>query len=149
MKDKIYQVYYEQLKNNEYKQTPQRKIILDILLENMDKHLSPEELHDLVKIKHTDIGLATVYRTLQLFDELGIVHKLNFGDGCARYELNRYQSHHHHHVICLKCGEVLEFGDDHLEKLEKNISKELNFKIIDHRVKFLGYCSKCQETMNN
>lgn len=133
------------LKQHGYKLTNQRRAVLKIILENENEHLSSEEIYKLVKQRFPDIGLATVYRTLQLFDELDIIHKLNFGDGCYRYEINRQQGHHHHHLICVKCGRVIECGDDLLEKLEANIEKENNFKVIDHRVKFFGYCSKCQK----
>jgi len=135
----------KKLKQHNYKLTNQRRAILDILLKNESEHLSTEEIFNLVKEKHPDIGLATVYRTLQLFDELDIIHKLNFGDGCYRYEINREQKHHHHHLICVKCGKVIEFGDDLLEKLEENIEKQNNFKVLDHRVKFFGYCAECQK----
>ncbi|MDK2901466.1 MAG: Fur family transcriptional regulator, ferric uptake regulator [Thermosediminibacterales bacterium] len=141
--DKIEEIE-RKLKERDYKLTSQRRATLDVLLESQSKHLNTEEIYNLVKTKYPDIGLATVYRTLQLLDELDIIHKLNFGDGCYRYELNLQQQHHHHHLICLKCGEVFEFGDDLLETLEENIEKTSNFKILDHRVKFFGYCSKCQ-----
>ncbi len=92
----------EQLKEKGYKLTTQRRIILDVILENQGKHLSPEEIYEKVRGKFPEIGLATVYRTLQLFEELNIIYKLNFNDGCSRYELNTNNGdHQHHHLICL------------------------------------------------
>ena len=93
-----------------------------------------------------DIGLATVYRSLDLLAELGILQKMEFGDGCSRYEIGTMtpDEHQHHHMICLKCKKVFEFQDDLLDKLEKDIYKKSGFKIVDHQAIFYGYCKKCQ-----
>lgn len=136
----------EKLKEEGYKLTTQRRVILDAIIENSGSHLSPEEIYDLVKLKYPEIGLATVYRTLQLFEQLNIVCKLNFDDGCNRYELNSDSNdHHHHHLICLNCGKVIEVKLDLLENLEYEIEREGKFKIVDHNVKFFGYCIECQD----
>ncbi len=133
-------------KFKEHKLTPQRKLILEVLLENQDSHLSAEEVFKLVQEKNDDIGLATIYRTLDLLDELEVVHKLNFGDGRSRYELNKSdKKHHHHHLICMGCNEIIEVKDDLLQKLEKTIETEHKFEILDHRVKFYGYCPSCKQ----
>lgn len=134
------------LKDEGYKLTTQRRVILDVIIENQGKHLSPEEVYDEVRDKYPEIGLATVYRALQLFEQLNIVYKLNFNDGCSRYELtSSLHDHQHHHLICLNCGKVIEVELDLLENLENEIEKEGNFKIVNHSVKFFGYCSNCQE----
>ncbi|HHW03480.1 MAG TPA: transcriptional repressor [Thermoanaerobacterales bacterium] len=135
----------EKLKGKECKLTPQRRATLDVLLENQSKHLSTEEIYELVKEKFPDVGLATIYRTLQLYDDFDIIKKLNFGDGCYRYELSEDQKHQHHHLVCIKCGKVLEFDDDFLDELEHKIEIENDFKVVDHVVKFLGYCRDCQQ----
>ncbi|NLW22364.1 MAG: transcriptional repressor [Tissierellia bacterium] len=128
-----------------YKLTTQRRAILDVIVENHEKHLNPEEIYDIVKLKYPEIGIATVYRTLQLLEKLNIVYKVNFDDGYNRYELNYdSENHQHHHLICLKCGEVVEVKLDLLENLENQIETENDFKIIDHNVKFFGYCAKCR-----
>ncbi|WP_170085772.1 Fur family transcriptional regulator [Kyrpidia spormannii] len=127
------------------KLTPQREATLRVLLENQEAHLSAEEVFMLVKHKAPDIGLATVYRTLELLVDLRIIEKLNFGDGVARYEFReRDQPHHHHHLICLDCGKVSEI-EDLLGDLERSIETRHRFRIVDHRVSFLGYCRECQE----
>ena len=82
----------EKLKEKECKLTPQRRATLNVLIENQSKHLSTEEIYDLVKDKFPDIGLATIYRTLQLFDDFDIIKKLNFNDGCYRYELGKIKA---------------------------------------------------------
>jgi len=136
----------EMLKEEGYKLTTQRLAILNVIIENKDKHLSPEEIYHIVRLKHPEIGIATVYRTLQLLEKFNIVYRVNFDDGYNRYELNYdSENHHHHHLICLKCGKVIEVKLDLLETLENQIEKENGFKIVDHNVKFFGYCDECQK----
>ncbi|MBS4025997.1 MAG: transcriptional repressor [Clostridia bacterium] len=142
--DKSLEIIYKKLHENDYKITPQRRVILKVFLDNVEHHLSAEEIYNIVRVTNPEIGLATVYRTLDLLAELEILQKVNFGDGRSRYEFSDTEVHHHHHLICLKCGEVTEFDDDKLEELEAAIGKKSGFKIIDHQVKFFGYCQKCQ-----
>ena len=134
----------ELFKKEGYKLTTQRRAILDVIVENQENHLNPEEIYNIVKISYPEIGIATVYRTLQLLESLNIIYKLNFDDGFNRYELN-VNSENHHHLICVKCGEIKEVKLGLLEKLENEIEKENGFKIVDHNVKFFGYCADCQE----
>lgn len=135
----------DKLKEKGYKLTPQRRATLDTIIENKGKHLSTEEIYDLVKDKCPEIGLATVYRTLQLLDELELISKINLDDGCSRYELNTQEDdHQHHHLICVKCGDIIEVEVDLMEALEEEIEKNYDFNIMDHKVKFFGHCSKCQ-----
>jgi Fur family transcriptional regulator, ferric uptake regulator len=144
--DKFIENLKSELKEKGYKLTTQRRVILDVILENQGRHLSPEEIYDDVRDKYPEIGLATVYRTLQLFEQLNIVYKLNFNDGCSRYELiSTSHDHQHHHLICLSCGKVIEVELDLLENLEHEIEKEGEFKIVDHSVKFFGYCKDCRK----
>jgi Fur family ferric uptake transcriptional regulator len=132
-----------QLKEKGYRNTPQRKAIVEVVL-SCKHHLNSEEIYLKVKETHKDIGLATVYRTLTMLDELNVIKKNNFDDGCIRYELNS-QEHHHHHLICSKCGKVIEVMDDLLEDLEKRIETKFNFVIRDHNLKFYGLCSECSK----
>ncbi|MDL2280240.1 transcriptional repressor [Selenomonadales bacterium OttesenSCG-928-I06] len=134
-----------------YKLTSQRQLILDIFLKNLDKHLSAEDVHYIIKQQNSEIGLATVYRTLELLSDLNVLHKIHFGDGKSRYEINQAndETHHHHHLICLNCHKVIEFEEDLLETLETVISKNSKFKIIDHQVKFHGYCEECQKELED
>ncbi len=129
----------------QYKLTPQRQIILQTFVEHQDKHLSAEDVHMIVRQHSSEIGLATVYRTLELLSELEVLQKMDFGDGRSRYEINETSTpHHHHHLICLGCGKVKEFEDDLMETLENVISQKSNFMIVDHQVKFYGYCQECK-----
>lgn len=135
------------LQEKQYKMTTQRKIILDIFVANQGKHLSAEDVHMMLREQKSDIGLATVYRTLELLSQIEILQKLDFGDGRSRFELDLHNSsqHHHHHLICLACGDVFEFADDLLEELEQKIYDKSHFKVIDHQAKFYGYCQECQK----
>lgn len=132
------------LKEKGYKLTPQRRAIVDIIIQNEGNHLTTEELYNLVKKECPEIGLATVYRTVLLLEEMGIVTKLDLNDGCSRYELvHEDENHQHHHLICTKCGKVIEVEGDLLEELEHSIESKYKFKIQDHSVKFYGLCSEC------
>lgn len=137
--------FKRQLKEKGYKLTPQRRAVLDIIIENEGKHLSTEEIYDLVKKDCPEIGLATVYRTLQLLEEMNLIFKLNLNDGKNRYELSHAEEdHHHHHLICTKCGRIIEVEGDLLEILEKEVEKKYGFRITNHILKFFGYCNKCE-----
>ncbi|RQD70566.1 MAG: transcriptional repressor [Tindallia sp. MSAO_Bac2] len=133
------------LKEKGYKLTPQRRAVLNIIMENPGKHLTTEEIYDLVKVQCPDIGLATVYRTLQILDEMDLIMKINLDDGCSRYEYNVHQDdHEHHHLICTNCGKIMEVNEDLLDSIEAQIEKDYDFTITDHKVKFFGLCSTCR-----
>jgi Fur family transcriptional regulator, ferric uptake regulator len=122
------------------------------LTEKKEEHLSPEEIYEHIKDIYPEIGLATIYRTLQLFEEIGLVYKLNFDDGCYRYEIlspNNKEVHQHHHLICKKCGKIIEVKEDLMNSLEEIIEKQYNFEIKNHIVKFTGICSQCRNKENN
>ncbi len=138
----------ERIKHKHYKLTNQRQVILQAFLDADDNHLCADDVFALVKKVAPEVGLATIYRTLDLFTELDLLKRLDFGDGKNRYELNNEDlAHFHHHLICMKCGDVKEFEDDMLESLESIIEKKLNFKTMDHQLKVYGYCSDCRKAM--
>lgn len=90
------------------------------------------------------MGLATVYRTLIVLDELGVISKINFDDGYIRYEIITDDTHHrHHHLICSRCGKVIEVTEDLLDDLEKIVEQKYEFKIDDHSLKIYGLCKEC------
>ncbi|RCX15433.1 Fur family ferric uptake transcriptional regulator [Anaerobacterium chartisolvens] len=140
--------FRNQLKEKGYKLTMQRQAVLNSIIEHEGEHLSTEEIYELVKKNHPEIGLATVYRTLLLLDRMELVYKLDLDDGCSRYELNKdNEDHRHHHLICTECGSVEEVQEDLLESLEEQILQKNGFIIKDHRVKFYGCCKKCIELL--
>lgn len=150
---KLSQNEIDKLKNNlkekGYKLTPQRRAVLDIIIKNEGKHLTVEELYDQVKIDCPEIGLATVYRTVLLLDELKVVCKLDLNDGCSRYELvHETENHQHHHLVCTNCGKVTEVEGDLLETLENTIEEKYDFMIKNHSVKFFGLCKDCRNNTN-
>lgn len=140
------QNFKEQLKEKGYKNTIQRKLVLDVIKENQGKHLSSEEIYNLVKKKYPHIGIATVYRALSLLEKLDLIYKVNLGKGTVKYDIERRDtSHRHHHLICIECGEIIEVEEDLLEDIEEKISYKYNFSIQDHSLKFYGYCQNCKQ----
>lgn len=137
------------LREKGLKVTTQRLAVLTVLSQKPDSHLTAEEIYDLVKVSNPEIGLATVYRTIQMLLELKIIDRINLDDGYVRYELGHVyedeDSHHHHHLICIKCGRVMSFQGDLLEEFEKRIEDKTGFQIQDHDVKLYGYCADCLE----
>lgn len=145
MKQRIERIK-KQLHSKGYKLTPQREATLTILLEREEDHLSAEEVFLLVKERAPEIGLATVYRTLELLSELQVVDKINFGDGVSRYDLRKEgMDHFHHHLVCMECGSVEEIIEDLLTDIEKKVEDEWKFEVKDHRLTFHGICEKCQK----
>jgi len=143
--DKVISDVGEKLREKECKFTTRREHILKVLLENKGKHLCAEDVYNLVKRKAPDMGLATVYRTLELFQEFDIIHSMDFGDGRKRYEFNDEEglNHHHHHLICIKCSAIIEVNEDLLEDLENKVSQQYEFKITNHQLKIFGICKNC------
>jgi len=134
------------LKDKDFRLTPQREAILRILLTAEENHMTAEDIYNITRIKNPEIGLATVYRTLDLFENLGIVARLDFCEGGRKYELSTDQEkHYHHHLVCLGCADIIEFNEDLLDDLEARVANQSNFKITDHSLQFFGYCSKCRE----
>ncbi|ALS29589.1 Fur family transcriptional regulator [Paenibacillus sp. 32O-W] len=134
----------QQLMSNNYKLTVQREATVRVLLENEANHMSAEEIFLRVKQKHPEIGLATVYRTLELLTDLHIVEKMNFGDRVARFDLrNDDHEHMHHHLICSVCGKMKEIKEDWLLELEKRLEREYGFLVKDHRLEFTGTYLTC------
>lgn len=135
----------EALHDARYKLTPQREVTVRVLLENESSHLSAEDVFMKVKDKYPEIGLATVYRTLELLNELNVLDKVNFGDGVSRYDLRKEGAQHfHHHLICIHCGSVEEVEEDLLTDVEKIVTRDFNFDILDHRLTFHGVCKLCK-----
>ena len=135
------------LKEKGLKVTNQRLLVLEAIASCPEEHLTAEEIFELVKLSYPEIGLATVYRTIQLLSGLNLIDRINFDDGFVRYEMGNVhgheRKHHHHHLICLKCGRVISFQDDLLEELEARITATAGFQIVDHEVKLYGYCVEC------
>lgn len=113
------------------KMTEQRRVIANVLSESTD-HPDVEELYQRSRAIDSRISLATVYRTVRLFEEAAIIEKHDFGDGKARYE--GVSDEHHDHLINVKTGEVVEFHNEEIEILQEKIAEELGYKLVDHRL---------------
>ena len=130
-----------------YKLTPQRRVVIHALTSSQD-HLTPAAIFHIVSQEHAGIGLVTIYRTLKLLAELDLICELHTGDDCPSYTAGTPQ--HHHHLICSRCGKVVDFSgtsiiEPSLSTLEARLSHESGFRIDDHLLEFTGLCQLCQE----
>lgn len=143
--------WHGKLRGCGYRLTLPRQAILEVL-ENTSKHLSAEDVFMAVKKKYPQVGLTTVYRTLELLVEMGLVFRFDFGDGRARFEMSEgpQSKDHHHHLICSACGRVIDYTDfikeevELLNKTEKGLSKKYDFNIKNHLIQFFGLCKQCK-----
>ena len=137
------------LKEKGLKVTNQRLMVLSVLEQNSGRHMTAEDIYELVSEDYPEIGLSTVYRPLQLLWDMQLVDRLNLDDGCVRYEIGHLlkgdAKHNHHHLICRECNRVIPFGDDLLDDLERHIEEATGFHVLDHELKFFGLCRECME----
>ena len=120
----------KKIREHRYKFTTQRQVILQAFLESKENHMCAEDVYEFVRDNNPEIGLATVYRSLELFTSLELLKKLDFGDGRSRYELNDHNLAHSHY--------------DFMNKMKEKIKKENGFAIVDYQLKFYGYCADCE-----
>ncbi|MEO1639404.1 MAG: Fur family transcriptional regulator [Pseudomonadota bacterium] len=125
----------ERCEANGLRMTDQRRVIAAIL-QDADDHPDVEELYNRAAAQDPKISLATVYRTVKLFEETGILEKLEFGDGRARYEAADRE--HHDHLIDVNSGEVIEFVDEEIEALQEKIAAKLGYRLMGHRLELYG-----------
>jgi len=121
------------------KLTDQRKIIAKIMSESSD-HPDVDELYKRASKIDSRISIATVYRTVKLFEESGILAKHEFKGGKARYE--KFNESHHDHLIDIKTGEIIEFVDDEIEKLQKKVAEKYGYELVDHKLELYGVKKK-------
>ena len=121
------------------KLTEQRKIIARVMTDSND-HPNVDELHNRVSKIDSKISIATVYRTVKLFEESGIVTKHDFKGGKARYE--QLMESHHDHLIDIKTGEIIEFVDEEIEKLQKKVADKYGYNLVDHKLELYGVKKK-------
>ena len=131
------------LKDAGLKVTHPRSEILDILQANPEMHLSADEIHNKLVDNKQSIGLATVYRVLTQLEIAGFTQKNQFSDNQSSYEIKKQ---HHDHLICTKCGKIIEFMNDDLEKLQEKISDKYQFRLDSHVMTLFGVCKNgsCQ-----
>lgn len=136
-------VFLNKLNESNCKLTPQRLAILQVLEDSQGEHLSAEQIFIMVKSRMPGIGIATVYRTLELFASLGLLRKTSFDEGKFRYEFQDFDRHGHHHLICLSCGKITEIEEDLLYQLEREVEKK-GFRVVNHSLVIYGRCEACQ-----
>ncbi|MFK5969230.1 MAG: ferric iron uptake transcriptional regulator [Candidatus Marithrix sp.] len=136
----------EELKKFGLKATLPRLRILQLLETNNQHHMSAEDVYKALLDVGEDIGLATVYRVLTQFEAAGLVIRHHFDDNSSVFELNA--GYHHDHLLCVKCGKVIEFVDDVIEEHQRTIAKQHGFKITNHYLYIYGICSTCYDKRN-
>jgi Fur family peroxide stress response transcriptional regulator len=135
-----FETIIQKLRDNGHKITPQRMAIVKILAKS-DGHPSVEDIHSQIKQDFPTMSLATVYRNIVLIKSLGEVLELGFPDGSNRYDGNKPTPHPH--VICIKCRKIVDPDLDSLDEMTKEVARETDFKILNHRMDFFGICSNC------
>jgi Fur family ferric uptake transcriptional regulator len=137
------QVLRDHLAQQRLKRTEQRETILKVFLK-AKRHLTVEELHRLVQQQDSSIGLTTVYRTMKLFCDCNLARANHFEDARVRYE-QQYKTAHHDHMICLQCGQTIEFVNERIEKLQEKVARDFGFNMTNHRMEIFGFCRACQK----
>ncbi len=133
-------LFHSRLKDRGLKSTGQRDDIARVFFE-IGRHISAEELYAEVKKINPHVGYATIYRTLRLLKECELVSERHFDDGQARFET--ISERHHDHFICERCGRIIEFENEGLERLQEAIAKELKAKLTRHKMELYGICPEC------
>lgn len=129
------------LRNRGYRSTPQRGAVFEILSENAGRPMNIEEILDLSGRKLPGIGVATVYRTLELFLELGVAQQVHLHEDSQHYEINN--GHHHHYMVCNSCGSTRMLEACAIDRLEDFIWDESDFLVTSHCMTLFGYCPSC------
>jgi Fur family ferric uptake transcriptional regulator len=130
----------QDLRNVGLKVTLPRLKILEMLENHAARHMSAEDIYRRLIDTGEDIGLATVYRVLTQFEAAGLVRRHHFEGGHAVFELER--GHHHDHMVCLKCGHVVEFEDEVIERRQRAKAEELGFRLVEHSLIMYGQCTR-------
>lgn len=126
------------------KSTRQRSLIIDLFFE-MHGHLSVEDVWARVRQDDPRVSVATVYRTMKLLSEAGLAHARNFGDGQTRFE-PAVGREHHDHLICTRCGTIIEFENDQIERMQDAVARRHGFKVTSHKMELYGLCKSCQKS---
>lgn len=137
--------FKELLKNNSLKFTKQREVVLKTLYEK-NEHFTPDDLYILLKNTYPqlNVGIATVYRTLNLLEESQMATSISFGVAGKKFELANKP--HHDHMICKNCGLIIEFRNNKIEQLQLEIAQSHHFQITSHLMQLRGICEKCSQT---
>lgn len=135
-------VFKDYLKKHNLKFTPQREVIFAAIL-SFKKHFDVDDLYTALRKKNKNISIATVYRILPFLIDCKLISENFICQGKANYEYI-YKQEHHDHLFCIKCGRIIEFKDERIEKLQEEVCKKNKFKPIKHKLVIKGYCKKCK-----
>jgi len=133
------------LKEKGLKSTAQRDDIARVFFAST-RHMSIDDLYQEVRKVNPRVGYATVYRTIKLLKDCELADERHFADGQTRYENAESDEEHHDHLICDKCGKIVEFNDQRLESLQEQIASDLGFVLARHRMELYGICRECRES---
>lgn len=125
------------------KKTHQREVITGIFFSPPHRHYRIEEILEKSRRADAAISYATVYRTLMMFVDAGVASQRHFGKGQSLFEA--LSGEHHDHIICTKCGDICEFENDSIEKLQESVARKLGFKLTSHKMELYGLCPKCKK----
>jgi len=142
MKKSFIQQFEDYLRSKNLRLTDQRRVIVKAFFRKKG-HVSAEELYRYIHKTTPSIGFATVYRTLKILAEAGLASGKNFGDGYVRFECCHVSKEHHDHLVCNRCGKIVEFVNSHIEKMQESVAKEHGFTIQDHTLDIYGICREC------
>jgi Fur family ferric uptake transcriptional regulator len=135
-------IFEDYIRTKSLRTTKQRDIIVETFF-SANKHFTAEDLYEILKKKHRNIGFATVYRTLKLMCECDLAEEVKIGINKTKYE-QKYGHEHHDHLICLDCRKFIEVKNDKIEVLQEKLAKENDFLPTKHKLMIYGYCKKCQ-----
>ncbi len=138
------QRFEQALRERGLKSTAQRDDIAKAFFSS-DAHVSVDDLYTTVRRSNPRVGYATVYRTLKLLKETGLAVERHFEDGQTRYEPFEETAQHHDHIICERCGKIVEFASGEIERLQEKIARFLGFVVSRHRMELYGICKDCRE----
>jgi len=130
------------LRQHSYKLTPQRRVVIQAIASNQE-HLTPIAIYEKVHQDHPDIGLVTIYRTIEILAKLKLICELHAGGSCHSYTISA--PGHHHHLICSNCGKVVDFAGCELGEVQQSLTRETRFRIDSHLLEFIGLCQACQK----
>lgn len=132
----------QELRDQGYRLTPQRMVII-AAIEASDNHISAEEIYAQVKVKYSQVNISTVYRTLELLKKLGLVTEIDLGEGRVRY--HSAEKGHHHHLVCRRCGTIIDLDETLLSPLKHSLRHDYNFEADLKHLAIFGHCLSCSK----
>lgn len=136
-----FDIFKDFLSQSKLRWTPQRKVILEVFL-SLEGHVHIEPLLKIIRCQYPDMGIATVYRTLKLLTDCGLLEAHSFQNGKKTYE-RVFRVRHHDHLICTRCGKTIEFEHPLIEKYQLEVCEQYGFVLKNHKMELLGFCNTC------